>query len=300
MRLSTVRLSTSENQRRVNAEGTGLHVHIYDAAKKQYQIPSSVLPIPEGHQPKHRDLEFHHQESPFAFWITRTKDKQIIFDTRPSSIPTHPEPLIQNGKNVPYSELPSYPLVFSDTYLQLATAVPHPTNIYGLGEVIADSGIRRDETNTIATMWNSDSAGSPSESNLYGSHPFYLEHRHDPTTGKGSSHGVFMRNSHGMDVILRPGVIEYRILGGTSDMYFLAGPSPREVVGQYSEVVGKPAKLPFWAFGFHMCRWGWKSLENTKKVVERMREEGIPLEVIWHDLDYMDRFRNWETNGDFA
>ncbi len=205
----------------------------------------------------------------------------------------------RNGSDLRDSTTPAYPLIFSDQYLQLATAVPRDANIYGLGEVIATDGLRINN-NTIATFWNSDS-GTPLDANLYGAHPFYLETRFDEAGGESLSHAVFMRNSHGMDVLLRSGVVEYRILGGTLDLYFLSGPTPREVVEQYSEVVGKPARIPFWAFGFHMCRWGqrWSTLDGVREVVERMKEENIPLETVWSDLDYMDRRRNFVVNEDF-
>lgn len=41
-----------------------------------------------------------------------------------------------------------------------------------------------------------------------GSHPFYLEMR------KGKAHGVFLRNSNGMDIILNDTSLTYRVIGG--------------------------------------------------------------------------------------
>jgi hypothetical protein len=41
---------------------------------------------------------------------------------------------------------------------QLSSALPLDTNIYGLGEVVASSGFRRDVRGTIQTMWNRDDA----------------------------------------------------------------------------------------------------------------------------------------------
>lgn len=38
--------------------------------------------------------------------------------------------------------------------------------------------------------------------------------------------------------------------------------------------------MPFWAFGFHLCRWGYSSVEETRGVVQSMRDAGIPLEVV--------------------
>ena len=275
---------------------SGLHVHIYDQGKAHYQIPHDIIPSPScASSVSKKNLEFLHQESPFAFWITRPSG-EIIFDTRPDAIPVHTEPLVKDGAAVRDSTLPAYPLIFSDQYLQLATAVPNDTNIYGLGEVISTDGLRRDNHGTIQAFWNCDPGGNPPDRNLYGSHPFYLEHRWDPSTKSASSHGVFLRNSHGLDVILRTGVVEYRCLGGTLDLYFVAGPAPKAVIEQYGEVVGRPAQMPYWSFGFNLCRWGYKSIEETREAVECMREANIPLEVMWNDLDHMDRKRNFTTS----
>ena len=42
-----------------------------------------------------------------------------------------------------------------------------------------------------------------------GSHPFYLELR-----SSGNAHGVFMRNSNGMDVVLGTNSLRYNVIGG--------------------------------------------------------------------------------------
>jgi alpha-glucosidase (family GH31 glycosyl hydrolase) len=45
-----------------------------------------------------------------------------------------------------------------------------------------------------------------------------------------------------------------------------------------------------------MCRWNgdWRTPEDVKEVVRKMKEAEVPLETVWSDLDYMDRFRNFE------
>ena len=108
------------------------------------------------------DLEFHYESSPFAFWITRRSepDAQPLFDTRTSSLPSTPiPPVIASDSS---TALDGFPLVFEDQYLQLTSALPLGANIYGLGEVLASSGFRRDiGTNggvgTIQTLWARDS-----------------------------------------------------------------------------------------------------------------------------------------------
>lgn len=75
-------------------------------------------------------------------------------------------------------------------------------------------------------------------------------------------------------------LIEYRLLGGTLDFYFFSGPSPQKVVEQYGELVGLPTWQPAFGFGFHLCRWGYLNLNDTKDQVVKMREANIPLEGV--------------------
>ncbi len=74
------------------------------------------------------------------------------------------------------------------------------------------------------------------------------------------------------------------------DLFVFPGPSPYDVVQQYLEVIGRPYMPPYWALGFHLCRWGYRGAgPGTAAVVERMRAAGIPHDVQWNDIDYMVR-----------
>ena len=140
-------------------------MNIFDKAQKQFAIPSSVIElglVSGDVSLKHNsDLVFNYETSPFTFWITRRSDPDAspLFDTRPSSLPKTPiPPIIPSDKR---SALDGFPLVFEDRYLQLTSALPLDTNIYGLGEVVASSGFRRDVgtrggEGTVQTMWARD------------------------------------------------------------------------------------------------------------------------------------------------
>ena len=53
---------------------------------------------------------------------------------------------------------------------------------------------------------------------------------------------------------------------------------------------------PYWAFGFQLCRWGYKNIEETREQVQRMREAGIPLEVMWNDIDLYHAYRDFTSD----
>ncbi|KAI6124291.1 glycoside hydrolase family 31 protein [Pisolithus croceorrhizus] len=286
-----------------------IRVNIFDTAKEQFAVPSSIIPpppLPTKSLINDSDLVFNYDPSPFAFWITRRSDPDSmpIFDTRISSLP--PTPIPPFNASDPSTAFDGFPLVFEDQYLQITSALPLGTNIYGLGEVVASSGFRRDigtggGSGTIQTHWNRDDA-DPIDQNIYGSHPVYLEHRYNVSTGKAVASGVLLLSAAGSDILLQTpptspvSLIQYRMLGGTFDFYFFSGPNDVDVIAQHGAVSGYPFMPPAWALGFHLCRWGYHNVSDDIANVEAMRQAGIPLEVQWNDIDLYHAFRDFTTD----
>ncbi|KAH9671077.1 hypothetical protein KPL70_017205 [Citrus sinensis] len=48
---------------------------------------------------------------------------------------------------------------------------------------------------------------------------------------------------------------------------------------------------PKWSLGYHQCRWSYDSDKRVHEICRTFREKGIPCDVIWMDIDYMDGFR---------
>ncbi|EQL34733.1 alpha/beta-glucosidase agdC [Blastomyces dermatitidis ATCC 26199] len=241
-----------------------LHVKIHDADEDVYQVPESVFPRPQPERGDHKSLlKFSYVETPFSFSVSRRDNGEVLFDTA--------------GSN----------LVFQSQYLNLRTSLPTDPNLYGMGE--HTNPFRLNTTNYTATLWNRDAYGIPPGTNLYGDHPVYIDHR-----GEAGTHGVFLLNSNGMDVKIDRNenggqYLEYNSLGGIIDLYFFAGPTPKQAASQYAEVVGLPAMMPYWGFGFHQCRYGYRDAFDVAEVVYNYSQANIPLETMWTDIDYMDR-----------
>ncbi|KAK0611263.1 glycosyl hydrolases family 31-domain-containing protein [Immersiella caudata] len=245
-----------------------LHVKIEDADSQVYQIQDQVLPRPPSASITTTDtawLNFTYTTKPFTFKVTRAATGEVLFNTAGS------------------------PLIFESQYVHLRTSLPRNVNLYGLGE--HSDSFRLPDSNYKRTMWNSESPFIPQNSNLYGTHPVYYDHR---TTG---THGVFLLNANGMDIDLgrtdTGRYLEYNTIGGILDFYFFTGPDPATVSEQYALTVGLPAMMPYWALGFHQCKYGWKDLDHVKEVVANYSAAGIPLETMWGDIDYMDKRRDF-------
>jgi len=83
-------------------------------------------------------------------------------------------------------------------------------------------------------------------------------------------------------VQLTAGHLTYRVMGGIIDQFVLLGDTPREVIGQYAQVIGLPHLPPYWALGWHQCRWGYHTLDEVVDVVNNYTYYGIPVSPFAH------------------
>ena len=83
------------------------------------------------------------------------------------------------------------------------------------------------------------------------------------------------------------------------DLYVIDGDSPYDIVKQFRRMTGRSYIPPKFAFGFGQSRWGYKTKEDFEKVAQGYRENHIPLDMIYMDIDYMDAYKDFTLNRDF-
>lgn len=237
-------------------------------------MQEEILPRPMNEQATSSDaaLQFDLVEKPFSFTVKRKENGEVLFDTSAAN------------------------LIFETQYLRLRTKLPDNPNLYGLGE--HSDSFRLKPQDYHRTLWNAESPFIPANKNLYGSHPVYFDHRGDKGT-----HGVFFLNSNAMDVNITNTAddgqyLEYNTVGGIVDLYFLAGKQPVDVSKQYADVVGYSAMFPYWSFGFQQCKYGYWDVNMVAEVVANYSTAGIPLEVMYTDIDYMNLRQDFTVDPD--
>lgn len=161
--------------------------------------------------------------------------------------------------------------------------------IYGLGE--ANRGI-----NKRGYLYESNCADDPNHSeekiSLYGAHNFIL------ISGKEQT-GLFIDYPGKLRFDIgytRQNLLEISCERADLKVYVITGESAYDVVKQFRRIIGKSYIPPKYAFGYGQSRWGYKTKEDFCSVVRGYRDNQIPIDMLYLDIDYMERYKDFTVN----
>ncbi len=163
--------------------------------------------------------------------------------------------------------------------------------VYGLGQNVR--GI-----NKRGWIYESNCVDEPqhteSKLSLYGAHNFLI------LDGEQKI-GIFVDTP--AKVTFDIGYTDYeqmRIVPDTPDfeLYVIEEESLDGIVSTFRKLIGRSYIPPLWAFGYGQSRWGYDSAEYVREVAAGYRDNHIPIDSIYLDIDYMERYKDFTVNED--
>ena len=164
---------------------------------------------------------------------------------------------------------------------------------FGCGE--RTSGLEKTGSHQVFYNVDPPIGHTASFNNLYTSVPFTL------SMTNGLAHGLFFDNTHRVEFDLAledEGRAYYGAEGGNVVYYIFCGPTPRDVVGRYTELTGRTPMPPLWSLGNQQSRYSYMDQEEVREVARGFRERDIPCDVIYLDIHYMEGFRVFTWDSD--
>lgn len=154
--------------------------------------------------------------------------------------------------------------------------------IYGLGERFGPL-VKNGQT---VEIWNAD--GGTSSEQAYKSVPFHLSNRGYGVLVNDPGHVSYEIGSEAVERV------QFSVPGEVLEYFVIAGPTPKEVLGRYTALTGRPPVVPAWSYGL------WLSTSFTTDYDERtvnsfideMSARELPVSVFHFDCFWMREF-NW-------
>lgn len=178
------------------------------------------------------------------------------------------------------------PLKMDGTRFVVSKALGRSERIFAMGDKTGPL----DRRGRTFVNWNTDFYGfKTGDDPIYKSIPFYIS-----SGGAGGAYGLLLDNSwrSWFDLGHRDDdAISFGAQDGPITYYVIAGPSVRDVVRGYADLTGHSPLPPRWVLGYQQSRWSYMDESEVRTLAARLRQERVPTDVIWLDIDFQDRAR---------
>lgn len=177
----------------------------------------------------------------------------------------------------------------NQSVLSFSYAMDSGDIVYGLGENVR--GI-----NKRGWIYESYCADDPMHTedkrSLYGAHNFFI------VSGKKCFGAFFDTPSRITFDIGYTDENELKVYTNEADLklYIIEGKDEKEIVKQFRELIGTSYIPPLWGFGYQQSRWSYHNREAVENVFKKHRENNLPIDAIYLDIDYMDSFKDFTVN----
>jgi len=181
-----------------------------------------------------------------------------------------------------WSSLPDEAPAFHETL-----ALRSDEQLFGLGECFGQ--LNRRGTRSLA--WSRDNHGTNTTPLTYLNVPFWWSTR---------GYGVFVNQaSLAVYELGYPSQLScsFRVEDPYLDEFVIHGPQPVDIIARYWQLTGRAVLPPLWSFGVWMSRCMYRDAEQVRGVVERLRELGVPLDVVHVDPRWLDARKHHERDA---
>jgi alpha-glucosidase len=188
---------------------------------------------------------------------------------------------------------PTLPMAWDSQAIRVWKKMPPDEHYYGLGDKAGPLNRRE----RAFTNWNTDAYGwDESTDPLYKTIPFFLALR------KGAAYGLFFDNTYRTTFDFGKESRDYFSFGsdgGEINYYFFAGPDPKKVLEEYTALIGHSQLPPLWTLGYQQCRYSYYPESRVREVARRLRDDKIPVDVIYLDIDYQQDYAPFTINREY-
>lgn len=158
--------------------------------------------------------------------------------------------------------------------------------IFGCGESVTKLDKRGQKVNLFVT----DPQG-PETDQMYKPVPFFMSNR---------GYGIFMHTSAPVTCDFGNTYVGANklFMGDEAlDLFIFIG-EPKDILNEYTEIVGKPSMPPLWSFGTWMSRITYFEQSEGYDVAAKLRSYKIPSDVIHFDTGWFET--DWQCDYKFA
>ena len=184
---------------------------------------------------------------------------------------------------------PPLPFFETDNQGSFTYTLAEDDIVYGLGEQIR--GINKRGWQYVS--WNYDNPNHHEDTrSLYGSHNFII------VCGK-VTFGAFFDYPGKMEFDIgytRRDTMQIKAAKNDLTVYIITGENEKDIVKQFRGIIGRSYIPPLWAFGYGQSRWGYKNEADIREVAAKYKAAGIPLDSIYLDIDYMERYKDFTVD----